>query len=308
MNKTLTMDTFSKIIKFTLEAFFSKKVKVDVRKVTKNNNSVLTGLTIIDNSSNLAPTIYLESYFEDYKRGESISDICQRILKTYKNNKATDDFDVSIVTNFNHAKDNICCKLINAEHNAELLADAPHIIIEDLAVIFYILAMNNESGIGTITVRNNIFEMWNITLEQLYDLALDNTMKINKEEILTHSDIMKELFKNNLLDEDFVLNEIINDFPMQMFVVTNKSSLNGAITLFYDGLMKKFSKMVGGSFYILPSSIHEVLFIPCVNNHMSVDDFRDMVRSINKTEISKEDFLSDNIYYYNASTDNFTII
>ena len=127
-----TMEVFAGTIKSAMEAYFGEGVRVTVQKVTKNNGMILTGLTIMDKTSNLAPTIYLEGYFNDYNCGEPMSDICQRILKVYEENKVTDNFDISMVTNFGRARNRICCKLINAERNAELLADAPHVIIEDL--------------------------------------------------------------------------------------------------------------------------------------------------------------------------------
>lgn len=45
----------------------------------------------------------------------------QRIIMGYEQNKDTDEFDISMVTDFNSAKNRICYKLINAEHNAVLL-------------------------------------------------------------------------------------------------------------------------------------------------------------------------------------------
>lgn len=86
---------------------------------------ILTELTIMDKTSNLAPTIYLDGYFNDYNCGEPMSDICRRILKVYEENKVTDNFDVSMVTDFSRARNRICCKLINAERNVELLGDVP---------------------------------------------------------------------------------------------------------------------------------------------------------------------------------------
>ena len=171
-------------------------------------------------TSNLAPTIYLEGYFNDYNCGEPMSDICQRILKVYEENKVSDNFDVSMVTDFICARNRICCKLINAERNAELLADAQHVIIEDLAVIFFILATRDEFGTGTITIRNNILDMWDITVDQLYKLALENTQRLFRGRVTSMLNVMTEILADKLdaescreffdmMGDDMTVNDIL---------------------------------------------------------------------------------------------------
>lgn len=304
-----TMEVFAGTIKSALEIYLGDGVRVTVQKVTKNNGTILTGITIMDKTSNLAPTIYLDSHYNDYNCGEPMSDICQRILKVYEENKVTDNFDVSMVTDFSRARNRICCKLINAERNAELLADAPHVIIEDLAVIFFILATRDEFGTGTITIRNNILDMWDITVDQLYKLALENTQRLFRGKVTSMMNVMTEILADKLdaecCEEFFDL--MADEVEIPMFVATNTAKLNGAIVLLYDNLMKKFAEKIGGSFYILPSSVHETLLIPC-SEDMDIEYLRDMVQTVNRTEVSEEEYLSDNVYRYDANTDSFEIV
>lgn len=89
-NTIKTMEAFADTIKMAMEVNFGNGVRVTVQKVTKTNGVVLTGLTIMDKTSNLAPTIYLEPYFNDYNCGEPMGGICKRILKVYEENKVTD--------------------------------------------------------------------------------------------------------------------------------------------------------------------------------------------------------------------------
>lgn len=303
------MEVFTETVKSAMETYFGKGVRVTVQKVTKNNGMVLTGLTIMDKTSNLAPTIYLDGYFNEYNNGESMSGICQRILKVYEENKVTDNFDVSMVTDFSRARNRICCKLINAERNAELLTDAPHVLIEDLAVVFFILATRDEFGTGTITVRNNILNMWDITVDQLYKLALDNTQRLFRGRVTSMLNVMTEILADKLDAESCneFFDMMADDISIPMFVASNTAKLNGAIVMLYDNLLKKFAQKIGGSFYILPSSVHETLFIPC-SDDMDVEYLRDMVRTVNTTEVSEEEYLSDNVYRYDADTDSFKIM
>ncbi len=148
-----TMEVFAGTVKRAIEVYFGEDYKVQVHTVIKNNDRHLTGLAILSKQSNMAPTIYLESYFEQYKDGELMADICQQIIRVYEEYKVTDNFDASFVTDFNRVKNRICYKLINREQNQKLLMDTPYVEFHDLALIFYIVVSNDAAGLGTIKLH-----------------------------------------------------------------------------------------------------------------------------------------------------------
>ena len=61
-----------------------------------------------------------------------------------------------------------------------------------------------------------------------------------------------------------------------------------------------------GSFYILPSSIHELIVIP--DNGTSPDRLCEMVYCINRTQLPQEDILSDAVYHYSEVTGELQMI
>lgn len=63
------MNAFADTVKCAMEAYYGEEYKVTVQKVVKNNNTTLTGLVILKPNVNIAPTIYLESFYERYKAG-----------------------------------------------------------------------------------------------------------------------------------------------------------------------------------------------------------------------------------------------
>lgn len=303
-----TMEAFASVIKAAMEEYFGDCVRVTVQKVTKNNGLVLTGLTVLSKASNIAPTIYLESYFNDYNNGDTMADICARIVKSYEENKVTEDFDISIVTDFERAKNRICYKLVNAKRNADLLAEVPYVMVEDLAVIFYIVATQDASGTGTITIRNNIFDMWQITVEELYQISLDNTQRMFRGRVTSMMNVMTEIMAYEM-DEEYA-NEFFDmmaDGDIPMFVATNTAKFNGAGVILYKDLLKTFAEKIGGDFYILPSSVHETLFIPA-DDAFDVDYLHQMVKEVNATEVSPEEYLSDSVYRYNSIVDRMEIV
>ena len=65
--------------------------------------------------------------------------------------------------------------------------------------------------------------------------------------------------------------------------------------------MQQIGDIVGGNFYVLPSSVHEVLIVPD-NGTMELRDLSAMVYEVNRTEVAPQDRLSDNVQYYDTET------
>ena len=295
----ITIEVFTEIIKSEMEKIYSNKCKVDVLNVVKNNGLHLTGITICNRESNMAPTIYLDGYFADYKDGRTMENICKEIVQVYEKNKVQKDFSLEQVTDFKNVKDRICFKLVNREKNAELLADTPYVEYQDLAVVFYILVSKDKSGITSITVRNSLMDMWGMDADILYYLAKKNTQRLFRGRVLSMMEVMAEIIGDSA--------DAFEDSAFPMYVATNVFKMNGACILLYDGVLKKFAEKIGGDFYILPSSVHEVIFVPA-NGDMDARYLIQMVKEVNATEVAPDEVLSDNVYIYHADKDFVEII
>ena len=311
MNTTInSMEVFAATVKEAVEASLGEGYEVNINEVLKNNSTRLTGLTIKTEESNVAPTIYLEGSFERYKAGDAtLPVIVSEIISVYESHKTTMSFDASLVTDFSACKERICYKLVNADRNRELLSDAPHIIVcDDLAVIFYILVSNDGEGTATITVRNNMSDLWGVATDELFKIALANTQRLFRGTVKSMASVMMELLADRLDEEgcrefyDMVVSE--DDVPM--YVCTNASKINGAGVILYENLLKDFAQKVGADFYILPSSVHETLLIP-VSDQFDVETLRAMVCEVNMTQVAPEEQLSDQVYLYSRECDQIRI-
>ncbi len=304
-----TMEAFAGTIKTAMEVNYGEDYKVLVQKVNKNNGLVLTGISILKKDCNIAPTIYLNQLFEQYQEGRTMESICREIIRVYEEHAVHTDFDVSYVTDFAKVQNRICYKLINAEKNEALLTDVPHVMLEDLAIIFYILVSKDSEGTGTITVKNNMLSFWNVDTDTLYQLALVNTQRLFRGTVRSMASVMTEILSHKLDEEcaqEFYDMMVGEDDMIPMYICTNADKLNGAGVILYQGLLQEFADRVGSDFYILPSSIHETLLIPA-NSDMDIEYLRDMVRTVNRTEVAPDEILSDSVYYYSRLTDRVEI-
>ena len=304
-----TVDLFADAIKVGFEEAHPE-CSVMVHKVTKNNDLVLTGISIRSREVNIAPTIYMDDYYNDYKNGRPVMEIIAEIENIYDTYKLEHNFNVNSITDFNHVQGKICYKLVNKDKNKELLSDAPYIQFHDLAIVFYVVVSEDSDRTGTITVRNNLMEMWgNPDINDLYRIAKNNTQIRYKGIVFNMIEIMGEIISHNvdniepnIVDDFFEMNFTYEDNMIPMFVATNNKKVNGAGVILYEGLLKTFAEKIGSDFYILPSSIHEVIFVPA-NGDMDVRYLIQMVKEVNATEVSPSEVLSDNVYKYHADTD-----
>ena len=89
--------------------------------------------------------------------------------------------------------------------------------------------------------------------------------------------------------------EVIED---TIYVETTQSKIFGAAVLLYPRFLEHEAEALGRNFYIIPSSVHEVLIIPAEKIEQDADELLEMVKEVNTTQVSDEEVLSDNVYYY----------
>ena len=92
-----------------------------------------------------------------------------------------------------------------------------------------------------------------------------------------------------------------------MYIQTNQQKINGSMTLVYKDNLLRFCEETGwSSIYIIPSSIHELLFIP-ITEEVSEENLKSMIVEVNTTQIADEEVLSNNLYIYNKVTNEIRI-
>lgn len=304
--KGMTLETFGKmLIKVISPCLKDNGIEaVEFTKVTKNNSSVFCGLIFHLEGSNIAPTLYLEKFYADYKSGRSISDIADAVVNICREQHIPSGFDTGSITDYNQVKERICFKIVNTELNQDLLQDTPHVPFLDLSVIFYILLDGDAVPNGMITINNSLMNAWGVETDALYKKAIHNTQRLLQGTVIPIKEVLSEL--NNHGQACFP--DAGDGFPcpsnnrIPMYVITNTQKLYGAAVFLDEALLSGFAESIGGDFYILPSSIHELILLPSKEASMDVEEMRQMVSVINATQLAPEDVLSDHIYYYNRAT------
>ena len=285
-------ESFVKKITEEMEKRLGEKFTVKVQKVKKNNNVEYHGLIIQKQENNIAPTIYLDSFYEYYKQGETIDGIVEQIEEHYHRGEVTTPIDMDFFRDFEQVKGRIAYKLINAERNQELLEKIPHILFMDLAICFYYAFYNEQLGDGMILIYNTHMEMWKTNHRELMQLAQENTPDLFPAMFAGMSTLFREMCKEDM------------GVP-PLYILTNQQKCQGASAILYPHMLEKIADELKSNYYILPSSVHEVILLK-EDEVREADALHDMIVEANNTQVLAEEILSDYPYYYDCSTKKLT--
>ncbi len=289
--------SFKAIVRDEVERRTGDACYVRLNDIIKNNGVKLCGLTVTQEDCNISPTIYLDEYYEVYKSGKAtLDEVINDVVSAYRHSKAAHNIDMKYFFDYSAVRKRIVYKLINTEKNKELLSDVPHIDFHDLSIVFQFLFDEDCIGNATILIHNAHLKIWGITLEELYSDAKRNTPVLNKYEIKSMGDVISEIMPL----QDTVRSE------MPLYVLSNKSRIQGAACMLYPDLLKKFSAVIDSSMYIIPSSIHEVLLLPADKND-EAESIKQMVKEVNDTQVEAEEVLSYSVYFYNNADDKIYV-
>lgn len=262
-----------------------ENITVRLHQVPKNNGCVLEGISITDSEKRLSPVMYIEPYYKKYTDGDQISFLASELL--YSASEALNNVELPFAGR--PALPKICkqvyVKAVNAPLNETELENMPHYRIHDLALVFYYEVDLGEEREASIRVTQNDIEYWNITSDELLQMAMDNTVRDKDYTFTPIVDLIRAAGESET-----------EEIPL--YVLTNKDKVFGASTLFYPDLLKKISLRLNDDLYVLPSSIHEIIILPS-GEAPEEAYLKKIVREVNLNEVSAEEILSNNIYRYN---------
>lgn len=293
---------FTTLVQREVEKRAGENYRVKLNDVMKNNGVVLRGITLMQDDSNISPTIYLNPYYDAYENGDTtLGTVIDEVIDTYERNKINRSIDMKFFLNYETVRSRIIFKLINTEKNRELLRDVPYIPFHDLSIVFQCLVSEERFGNASILIHNVHLQLWKVNARELYECALENTPLLQRYELADMNTVLEEMKALGGIDDEEI-EDMQQEVPM--YVLSNKSRINGASCILYKDILKDFAMVVDKDLYVLPSSIHEVILLPSDGTQES-EQLKEMVREINQSQVEKEEVLSDSVYYYRRSDDSF---
>ncbi len=290
MNNIMTNEQFIGWIRNNITAHLPSDysdAQVDICPVIKTGSSYIA-LTVRKDGQLLTPAVNLNVQYASYEKGKELDAVIADIAKMVT--MRTPDFDVSFLSNYGDVKEHLFIRVCSQDANKELLASVPHKTIADLAITYHITVGETDKDTASIMVTDSLMKAYKLTAEQLHADALANSVKMLPARIVPVTDMIKEIAG------------FVPGLPCGgMLVLTNSLGLNGASALFYPGILEEISRKMEGDYYVIPSSIHEIIAVPCLLGR-DPGILENIVMDINQSTVQPEDRLSDRVYRYFADT------
>ena len=290
-------------VKRALEEKTDSEYSVELHTQEKMNETY-DALTIKPEDSEIGVSLNTDSLYKAYSDGMDYDRIVSETVGRAESALANrPDFNIDAFKDYDKMKETLAMEVVSAERNADILDTVPHKNMEDMAIVYRFVVGQEGAETGTILVTNKMLDEYGITPEQLHADAMKNAPEVRPMEIKGMGEVLAaQMGVENL--EDLGLN--IPPEQEQMYVASVKGNVHGAGVLAYEDFMDKAAERAGGSFFILPSSIHEVLIIPD-NGKFDLQALENMVKEVNATTVDPIDQLTDNVYHYDAQDKVFEL-
>lgn len=284
----------SKVIK-ALAMRLGEKYTIIPKDIRKNNGLILHGICIERENDSINPVIYMEDFIQDYDMEEmNPEEIADIMLKVYRQDKISQNV-ADHIKEFGIIKERVRIKLINHTANLKELENIPHRKFLDLAVTYYLdlkLAITGDNGSAVIT--NKMMEMWGITENNLYRLGMEKLLAEDECCIIDMLSILRQIMQE---EQDKIAEYEKDKISSEMYVASNQKNIYGANCLMNVPILQELAEKIGCSLIIFPCSVHELVIIPQKNgteSYLSTED----IQTINITQVSRNEWLSNSIYRY----------
>ena len=254
-----------------------RDARIYTQEVLKDGDEVYTGLRIVPKNENSFPRIYLDDYYTKYRDGEFLEDILEELAERYHELRDVRDLPArleSLLGDRETLEKNISYRLLGQENNREYLSGRPWRPVEDLALVYSI----EIEGVGRSPINNDRMMELGMTEEELFALASRNTPELHPPLVQTVAEMLHE--------PDFM--------GAGLVVITNTEQEDGAAAILYPQVREKIRDMLDGDYYILPSSVHEVIAVR--KDPEDLPRLEKMVGDVNDTITDHRDILSSRVY------------
>ena len=209
--------------------------------------------------------------------------------------KAVPEIEKIPFGNYETMKRHLIIEVVSRSENAEMLQNVPHAEMMDLAEVYRCVVPIGEGRSGSVLITNQMLEKMDLTKEQIRRDAHQYAPLNNPVSIMSLGAVLHSMFPGM---EDS--GDAASAAETPFFVAQGTQQTYGAGVICYPDFMENAAKQIGGNFYVLPSSVHEVLLLPETGTIRS-QELLQMVTEVNATVVSPEERLTDNVYHYDSA-------
>ena len=192
-------------------------------------------------------------------------------------------------------KNRMTVKLRNYSSQTDDLEDGVFRLVGDIAQVLYVDCGEHQNVLSSFKVKKDMIKLWGREEAEVFEAALLNTYFLTPPRAYKWEKIL--LCPNYAGDNfmDIMSTDVLSIEPAGNCISTTKKT-NGAVAAFLPGVLPRISGLLETDLYLAFTSIHEVM----VHAAGVIDpvNLREVLTSTITECTAEEDFLSDNIYFY----------
>lgn len=269
------------------------ELDISLQEVSKLQGESYIGMAVRPENSNVAATMNLEPFFANLSVDFTMDDVMDQIAQSISNQlDHMPQFDERVLNDYAQMKEKLTLQMIPTAGNEEKLSEIPHRNVEDMSIVYRFEMSNSAKEISSILVTDSMLHSYGITADQLHEDALEAAVQTHPATLRNMTDVMRDL-----MGDAAAL--FAPDEPSPMWVASVEGGQNGACAIQYPDFLEQAAETLGGDFYVLPSSIHEVLLV-ADDGSTDLSYLEAMVRNVNETDVVPADRLSDHVFHYDS--------
>lgn len=279
----LTYDTFCKKFTEQLQHLLGDSYLLKQEEAIGYNDTHKDVLLVEKKGSCCMPRLDLQAYYETHIEGMPIEELAKRAVHTINADDIPSEADIKALLDQKQIRNKLIVRLLNRKTNETILKEMPHLPFLDLAITFHLLVEEKKDGTKSVRVTNKLWEEYiGDSVLQMYRQALLNT---------------EHLFPARMVQMEKLLHLTELGVNSGLYIVSNPHGIYGATVLLYEGVQEKIRKVLEEDYYVIPSSVHEVLVIR-ESDVTNFEMLKNTILEVNSTQVGAEDILSNLLYKY----------
>ena len=303
----MEFNEFREKVKEALPDFLTddlRNAEIKDTAVNKLQGESYSGISVTPEGSRVGVSINLEDAFLDYQTGSQFTGVMNRLADTIVGTLGErNQFDLGFLADYSAVKNMLTVEVVGKDQNAEMLQSVPHQEMEDLAAVYRIDLGVTENGNATVLITNEMMRNYGLTPDQLHKDALDAAQHTMKYSIRSMDEVLMGMAQSMGVEQDQPVM-----FSSPLYVATTERDMFGAGVLAVPSFFEDAAEKLDGNFYVLPSSVHEILLLP---DRFAPEPqlLKEMVQDVNANEVDmavvpgKEPRLMSEDEFYKNHTD-----
>ena len=194
-------------------------------------------------------------------------------------------------------------QLVNADANRALLENAVYDSVEDMAAVVRCKVAEEGALLYSFRVTKDSLPLFRMGQSEVLTEAYKNTAA-QEFQLRNTADILREELERQIEAGEVteIQREVMEEMLAQespLYVLTNQEKVNGANVMLCPVALQKVHEELGEPYYILPSSIHEVMVVR-ESEDMDIGRMKEMVKKVNLSTVEPEDLLSYEVFRYDG--------